>query len=663
MGKSLAFKIVSLAVAVLVVAIGVLMIFSYNGTKSNINNAFAALQTSVQKASFTTINITMYIEAKQHLEFLANALMDLDRQDVVGQKMILTDTAGLIKYPNAFVVYDDNGNYLEAQTGQKHSYDGQWSATNTDLRQSQWYLEAKQTNNFVVSGIQIEKDGAFKGQKSAKLALPLTKNNKFIGVVGVNVVIDSFQDRFKNFETPVLPSMNVFIMDRDGEIISHKIKSWELDGKRVPAEDTILKAVKAKPEGSIEYINAAGIPSIAYYKQFAFGWTIATAASLEEYAAVANKEALKSMGIGAVVLVIGLAVLLFMLKVFLNPISTIENGLKRFFSYINYEVKQAPEPIKINTQDELGKMAQAINQNVKKTEEGLKKDAEAIAQVTQTARAVDGGDLTNRISTNPSNPELVELISVLNNMLNSLEKNVGSNMNAIHDVFESYRKLDFTTEIPNANGVVETTANILGEEIRKMLNSSATYAKDLVAQTDILKESMQKLLDGSSTQASSLQESAAAIEQISSSMHSVNDKSTEVARQAEDIRNIVGVIKDIADQTNLLALNAAIEAARAGEHGRGFAVVADEVRKLAERTNKSLGEIEANVNVLVQGVSDMSESIKEQTQGIVQINEAIAQLESVTQDNVSVANNTNGITDVVNKIADDILEDVDKKKF
>lgn len=92
---------------------------------------------------------------------------------------------------------------------------------------------------------------------------------------------------------------------------------------------------------------------------------------------------------------------------------------------------------------------------------------------------------------------------------------------------------------------------------------------------------------------------------------SLGETLNQLSQQAEDVKNVLTVISDIADQTNLLALNAAIEAARAGEHGRGFAVVADEVRNLAERTQSSLSEISATINIIVQSITNASSAMKE----------------------------------------------------
>ncbi|HED0902836.1 TPA: methyl-accepting chemotaxis protein, partial [Campylobacter jejuni] len=529
--NNIKIKLSVIANSIAIFALSILSIISFYFTKDSLYQSTLYTETELLKATqisiedFRSRNISL-------LNTLEKDILKLPYEALNSQDNIVNNVGVILKYyrnsGNLLAVYiglDNGENIMSSDLSEKKNTNItiNGKANNYNATTREWYKGARNSNQIYITPAYID---AFTNEYCITYSKALYKDGKFIGVLGIDVLLTSLQDQIAR--TPG----NTFAFDNKDKIFAATNEAL-LD----PSVDhsPVLNAYKAHGDNNFFSYKLNNEERLgACTKVFAY------TACITESADIINKPIYKAAFIQVIALIVMISIsiilLYFIVSKYLSPLAAIQTGLTSFFDFINYKTKNV-STIEVKSNDEFGQISNAINENILATKRGLEQDNQAVKESVQTVSVVEGGNLTARITANPRNPQLIELKNVLNRLLDALQARVGSDMNEIQRVFNSYKSLDFTTEVKDANGAVEVTTNALGQEIIKMLKQSSDFANALANESGKLQTAVQSLTTSSNSQAQSLEETAAALEEITSSMQNVSVKTSDVITQSEEIKN------------------------------------------------------------------------------------------------------------------------------
>ncbi len=484
--NSIKIKLSLIANLIAIFALIVLGIVSFYFTKTSLYESTLKNQTDLLKVTQSTVE-DFRSTNQSFTRALEKDIANLPYQSLITEENIINNVGPILKYYrhsiNALNVYLglNNGKVLLSQK----SNDAKMPELRDDLdiKTKDWYQEALKTNDIFVTPAYLD---TILKQYVITYSKAIYKDGKIIGVLGVDIPSEDLQNLVAN--TPG----NTFLFDQKNKIFAATNK--ELLNPSID-HSPVLNAYKLNGDNNFFSYKLNNEERLgACTKVFAY------TACITESADIINKPIFKAAYIQVIALIVMISIsvilLYFIVSKYLSPLAAIQTGLTSFFDFINYKTKNV-STIEVKSNDEFGQISNAINENILATKRGLEQDNQAVKESVQTVSVVEGGNLTARITANPRNPQLIELKNVLNKLLDVLQARVGSDMNAIHKIFEEYKSLDFRNKLENASGSVELTTNALGDEIVKMLKQSSDFANALANESGKLQTAVQSLTTSS----------------------------------------------------------------------------------------------------------------------------------------------------------------------
>lgn len=441
-----------------------------------------------------------------------------------------------------------------------------------------WYKMTINSNKMTIFGPEEYKEMSGRLVKYISLNKEIIKQGKPIGVISSEIRTKEIDDIIAS--KILMNSGSMVLLKEDGTTLAHTNQS--IIGKTLD-ELGLLELSKAfknlKEEGKSVY-SLNGMKKISYFKRISnTPFVLLGTVPYTEVDKPLNELLKQFIFAGIFSIIIALIFLYFVIVLGLKPLSIMKVHAENLSSGNGDLTKQLDD----KRDDEISVVSKEINRFIQKTK---------------------------------------DIIVMAKNLSNE-------NASVSHEL--SVTSLEVGKRVESAT-VLNTEADTVATTIFEDINSSVKNAEKSKIEIEKANKDLQEAQTIITNLSRKVQMSSQAEIELAQKIACLNEN-------AQQVQSILDIIADIADQTNLLALNAAIEAARAGEHGRGFAVVADEVRKLAERTQKSLNEINATIKVILQAIVETSEEMNQNSQQMEELSKVSHGVEEKISGTVTIMNN------------------------